>query len=91
MSPFSALSDFFVNLGAKAGSVIGSNLAVGQPPTKSLAEVFARPAAPVVIHNPAPAPSLASKLGIGFIEKNVIIIGVFGLAAFTVYSFINKK
>lgn len=70
---------FFGNLGFKAGAAVGSSLFGGQPPAKSLAEVFSKPASPVVI-NQAPKTGLDA-LGIGFVEKNLLIIGAVALGA----------
>lgn len=74
---------FFGNLGYKAGSVVASNLLGGQKPFESLGTVLSKPASPIII-NQAPKTGLDA-LGIGFVEKNLIIIGVLAVAGLYVY------
>ena len=80
-----------LNLGVKAGTVIGNSIINKEPVGKSLAEVLSRPAAPVIINNPPGQKGLLDSFGIGFVEKNLIILGAFGLGAVAIYSSINKS
>ena len=73
------LGDLFT----KTAAVIGSNISSGQSPLKSLADVYNAPASPVIINQPAKTGLDA--LGIGFIEKNVIIIGLLALGGLAIY------
>lgn len=89
MTPFSSLSMWLnpvatgAELGLKIGGLIGSNVLSGQKATANLSDVFKAPAQPLII-NQAPKTGLDA-LGIGFIEKNVIIIGLLALGGLAIY------
>ena len=78
-----AIESTVFNAGKNAGAVVASNVMSGQNPLKNLGDVLSRPAAPLVINQP-PKQGLDA-LGIGFVEKNVIIIGLLALGAFAIY------
>lgn len=90
MFPFFPLSDI-INFGAKIGTTIGNNLATGQAPTRNLATILAAPASPIIIQNPPPVQGsfFGGDFKIGFVEKNVIIIGVFALGAVAIWKVIK--
>lgn len=89
MSPFSPLSEI-INFSAKLGTVLGNNLATGQPVGTNVANVLSKPTAPIIINNPAKSGSFfGGDFKIGFIEKNLIIVGFFALGAFALYRVIK--
>ncbi len=86
MTPFFPLGDI-LNLGIRAGTVLGNNLLNRRPVTQNVAESLFKPSAPIIIQNPKKQGLDA--LGIGFIEKNLIILGVFGLGAVAIWKVIK--
>lgn len=96
MPLFNPLPDLFsplttiLNTAFRAGSVVGSNIRNGQPVTQNVASVISQPLAPITINNPAPKQSLVGSIfggdfKIGFVEKNVIIIGALAIGGLIIW------
>ena len=81
---------FAANVGAKTGFSIANSLLSNKPVGPSLAEVLSKPTSPIIVNNPPGQKSFLDNLGIGFIEKNVIIIGAFALGAVAIYGSLKK-
>lgn len=77
-----------INLGIKTGASIFNSIINREPIFPDLKKVFSAPASPVVVNLPAAKPEPFFNLG--FVEKNVILIGVFALGAVAIMSYSHE-
>ena len=82
MNPFIPFADV-INQGIRAGFIIGNNIGNRRPLTQDVGKALFQPASPIVINNP-PRPA-EPFFKIGFVEKNIIIVGIFALGAVAIH------